>query len=98
MHQTSLAALAATIAAILSVLSFMNSNAPAKVDLGKSALAVQITEMDKRYTARMDTLDKQLDRIEVRADKADERLRRIEARLESIDAKLDRVLESPKRR
>jgi septal ring factor EnvC (AmiA/AmiB activator) len=97
---THFAGAAAGIALIFSVMVWISSSTQDKVDKGTAPLTVQIGEMDKRLSGRLDAVDKRLtegfaavdkrlDRVEAHADKTDERLSRMEANLNRIDSQID---------
>lgn len=108
--------IAGALAFVFSIMTWINASTTDKlapvsnaIDALDKRITTQLSEIDKRYAARMDTTDKRLDRLEVRVDKIDDRLRKVDARLEAMDAKADarfeaidgkigRILESVKRR
>jgi hypothetical protein len=84
---------------VLSVMGYMNSTTQDKVDKGTGPLSVQIAELDKRLSGRLDAVDKTLDRFGARFDAVEGRIGAlevrvgaVETRLERMDAKLDRLL------
>lgn len=79
------AAVGTGIGLILSVMGYMNSTTQDKVDKGTGPLSVQIVELDKRLSGRLDALEGRLGALEVRVGA-------VETRLERMDAKLDRLL------
>ncbi|UBM12782.1 hemolysin XhlA family protein [Cupriavidus metallidurans] len=79
------------IALIFSVMTWLSSSTQDKVDKGTGPITIQLTEMDKRLTGRLDAVDKRLERIETRTDKIDDRLSKIESRLDRADARFDTV-------
>lgn len=81
-------AVGSALAVIFTALTYMSSNTQDKVDRGTAPLNVQISEMDKRITGRLDSNDKVLEKVNARLDSIDGRLSTIELRLERIDSKL----------
>lgn len=79
------AAVGTGIGLILSVMGYMNSTTQDKVDKGTGPLSVQIVELDKRLSGRLDALEGRLGALEIRVGA-------VETRLERMDAKLDRLL------
>lgn len=81
-------AVTAVAAAIFAFLTYTSSATQDKVDRGTAPLNVQISEMDKRLTGRLDSSEKTLEKISTRLDSIEGRLSTMELRLERIDSKL----------
>ncbi|KAA0180346.1 hypothetical protein [Cupriavidus cauae] len=86
------AAVGTGIGLILSVMGYMNSTTQDKVDKGTGPLSVQIVELDKRLSGRLDALEGRLGALEGRLGALEVRVGAVETRLERMDAKLDRLL------
>lgn len=82
------AGVGATLAAIFSVMTWLNATTQDKLDKGTAPLNMQISQMDKRVTGRFDSLDKLVEKGTSRLDAVEGRLGTIEMRLERIDSKL----------